>query len=250
MRVGVSLALGAQRVPAGGAGGGWPAALDTGLLYRFDASDPDSLTLSGSNVTAWADLGPDGLDLTHSETGFPDPTYTETGFAGGPAVLFAQPGSDPLSRAGVAIDYSGTTTLALVYEPHATATSFSTVIAHLSGGGAGRIVREDNSESWLLSTVGYGDPRVRAATPPKAPQVTTITLGPAVATYERNGVDVTSSPSAGAGSSITGTLLLGAHSSVGVRACKGIALAACWDHALDSTERAALYAYCAARWTT
>jgi hypothetical protein len=152
-------------------------------------------------------------------------------------------------RASVAADYSGARTLAVVYEPHATGTVFATVVSHAGAGYAGITLREDNSGSWVCSTVGYGDPRV-GATPVKAPQVVIAVLGPAVATYERDGVDVKTSGSTGAGASITGTLVVGAQSIVGVRACKSVALVACWSRALSSDDKAELLAYCAARWTT
>lgn len=233
----------------GGGSSGWPAALDTGLLYRFDASSTATLTLSGSDVTAWADLGPSGFNVAHSETGWPNPTYGATSLGGGPAVVFAQPGSDPLVRASVAANYSGNCTVAVVYEPHATATIFSTVFGHVSAGSAGLVMREDNIDSFVCSSAFYGDPRVKAAVS-KTPQVVIAAVGPSVATYERNGVDVKVSGSMLAGSSITGTLTIGALSDVGVRACKSIGLLAVWNRTLSASEKTSLLAYCATKWTT
>lgn len=237
----------------GGSGGGWPAALDTGLRFRFDASDLASLTLSGSDVTAWADLGPDSLDLTHENLGFPNPTYTATGFAGGPAVRFKQDASiasDALSRSGVAGDFSGTNTYAIVYEPQETVSSFSTVLVHSTAGGSGFVLREDDSFSVACSNASYGSPQARAATPPKTPQVIVISIGPSVATYERNGAVVTTTSVPGTGPSITGKLSLGANTVVGNRSCKYIALAVRWNRALSAGDKADLYAYCASVWAT
>jgi len=230
-------------------GGGWPASLDTGLLYRFDASDAATLTLSGSDVTAWADLGPSGFDLAHSETGWPNPTFTADGFAGGPAVQFAQPGSDPLVRASVAVDYSGDHTVGVVYEPHATATVFATVFSHAGAADAGLTFREDNDFSRVCSTVAQGNPRVTAI-PAKVPQVVIAAIGPTVGTYERDGVNVLDSSDLAAGASVNGTLVIGAQSIVGVRACKAIGLIAVWSRTLSADDKAAFYAYCAARWAT
>lgn len=239
---------------SGGAVGGWPATLNTGLQYRFDASVASSLLLLGSKVTGWNDQSVNSFNVSHKETGWPDPTYTETGFVGGPAVLFAQPGSDPLTRPSVTIDYSGDHTISLVYEPHAPGTVFATAITHVNGSGpmngsqAGFVLREDNAESWACSTIGFGDPRVKAASPPKTPQSILITLGPSIATYERNGTSVTTSPSAGSGTNTTGTLTIGAQSLIGVRASKAIAFAACWTRALSTEEKAALAAYLNTHW--
>ena len=251
MRVGASLALGAQRVPSSSGPAGWPAALATGLLYRYDASVAASLTLSGSVVDAWADQGPSGYHLAHEETGWPDPIYTATGFAGGPAVLFPSGSiaSDPLSRANVPGDYSGSRTLALVYQPQATGVVHSAVLVHTNAGAAGLVLREDNTESWCLSTQSYGSTGVRSAAPPKTPQVIICVLGPSVATYERGGVDVSTSPTTGAGSSITGKLSLGARD-FSNRSPAAIALAAVWSRALSAPEKIAFYAYCASRWAT
>jgi hypothetical protein len=93
VRLGLSLALSRQvAAPSGGGGGGWPSSLYADTLYRYDASDADSLTLSGANVTAWADLGPSARHLTRSHnpvSGYASPTYGAALLGGGPAVAFA-----------------------------------------------------------------------------------------------------------------------------------------------------------------
>lgn len=81
-------------VVVGGGGGGswWPADAE----FMWDASVLASLTLSGSDVTAWADQSANARDLGSPSSSV---TYSATGLRGGPCVVIADAGQ--LSTASV-----------------------------------------------------------------------------------------------------------------------------------------------------
>lgn len=66
-----------------------------GLVYRLDASDTAKLTLSGSNVTTWADSTTNGYLFSQSETN-QQPVYVPGAFNGLPAIRFGSGGSTRL----------------------------------------------------------------------------------------------------------------------------------------------------------
>lgn len=59
----------------------------SGLILWLDASETSSLTLSGSNVTTWADLSGEGNDATQSDAN-KKPVYNATGLNSKPTVNF------------------------------------------------------------------------------------------------------------------------------------------------------------------
>lgn len=84
---GISL-LGAQ--PSGGGGGLWtPADITTTAWY--DASDASTVTLSGTDVTAWADKSGNGYTAT--QTGSFNPTYATALVNGLNSIEFGTEGS-------------------------------------------------------------------------------------------------------------------------------------------------------------
>ncbi|MCE9597400.1 MAG: LamG domain-containing protein [Spirochaetia bacterium] len=64
----------------------------SGIYVRYDASQ---VTLSGSNVSTWPDIGPNALDLP---TWTNPPTYVTNVFSGQPAVRFPASGTVGLRR--------------------------------------------------------------------------------------------------------------------------------------------------------
>lgn len=256
MFFGVSMAVGSQVVGAA-TGGGWPSSLAADTLYRYDASDAATLTLSGSDVTAWADLGPSEYDLSASPapgSGYAQPTYSVTALGGGPCVAFAQSGpSAGLRRDGVSIDYSALTlTIIAVYEPRTAAREYGAVVDHLTSGGAGPILYDSSSDLQCAQDGGVGAPEPRARAPISlAPQVVIATIGPSVATIERDGVEVQTVSVAGTLTAVSSRpLAVGGDAEWIDRGARYVGLVCAVGRALTSDEKAAIYAYCAARWTT
>lgn len=65
--------------------------LTAGLAYRLDATDTGKLTLSGSNVTAWADSSPAGVNFAQGNAA-QQPVYVPGAINGRPAVRFGAGG--------------------------------------------------------------------------------------------------------------------------------------------------------------
>ena len=69
-----------------------PPDVSATLAYRLDASNSDSLTLSGSNVTDWNDSSGAGVNFSQSNAD-QQPTYIPQSIGGRPAIRFGTGGS-------------------------------------------------------------------------------------------------------------------------------------------------------------
>ncbi|MDA3926835.1 MAG: autotransporter-associated beta strand repeat-containing protein [Kiritimatiellae bacterium] len=65
----------------------WFGELPPGIAYQLDASDPSTITLDGSNVTAWADATSSGVNFSQGDSA-QQPVYVENAINGLPAVRF------------------------------------------------------------------------------------------------------------------------------------------------------------------
>lgn len=239
-------------VVGGGGGGGWPSSLDADTLFRYDASDLASLTLSGSDVTAWADLGPSARHLTRSHdpvSGYASPTYSAALLGGGPAVAFAQTGSNAhLDSAAASIAYSALTlTLIACYEPRLEARTYGAVVGHLNGSGAGPVLYDSDTQRAQDGGIGAPEPRSRAPIS-LAPQVVIATIGPSVATIERDGVEVQTVSVVGTLTDIVSRpITVGGDAEWLDQGARYVGCVCVVARALTSEEKTAVYAYCALR---
>lgn len=240
---------------AGGGGGvgGWPAALDVGLVCRFDASVPESFTLDGggAHVAAWADLGSGGRSLTRTGTGT-SPSYDATALAGGPCVVFDWSAAQQLLYVGGAPYNAGSRVTAVaVYERHPGL--WGSVLLHQDNSGTGISIQDDagGSDGAVRSHSNNDAPRVGFSSTNGA-QVLLAVLG--TSSYvQRNGVDVTASATTGSppGCGSSGRLSIGRDptrfASFGPRR---VGFVAAWQREVTGDDLSTLYAYLAARWTT
>lgn len=80
-----------------------PYSIDKIFLW-YDATRTDTITKDGSNrVSTWADLGPNGIDLTNSAADGTKPVYTASAINSKPALLFD--GGDYLETVNTIYDH-------------------------------------------------------------------------------------------------------------------------------------------------
>lgn len=225
----------------------WPTSLNVGLLYRYDGSVPESITLAGSEVVAWADQGPAGLDLTRTGVGA-SPTYSDTGLGGGPCIQFDWAGDKLLRVCAVAYGATGTTTLAAVYRPRPALAG--NVLVHYDNSLVGlSLADEADPGSVIARTHRNNDPPTTRANSVRVAQSLIVTLG-ADSSVRRDGVIVTTAAANGAPVDVgaSGRLGIGGDNRFDTNNTDAVALVACWDRALSADERADYATYVASRW--
>ncbi len=103
-----------------------PANLVSGLQFWVDATDISTVTLSGTNVTAWADKSGNARNLT----GFNNPQYSRSGFPGSlPGVTFDAATSTYLENTSFGLGTTVLNTFAAVQRNSGSANQYQRFVA-------------------------------------------------------------------------------------------------------------------------
>jgi hypothetical protein len=156
-----------------------------GCALWLDAADRSTLTLSGSNVTAWADKSGNGRNAGGTTS---NPTYNATGFNSRPTVSFS---NNVLTSSGWSLAPNRQFAWFLVVHLTSTTTSWQRFLVSASGWPDGYLGTHSNTSN-ILGIAGSTTVTAPIATGTLSPQLVTYLFGTSELSSNTSAVSVNS----------------------------------------------------------
>jgi hypothetical protein len=219
----------------------------SGCALWLDAADRSTLTLSGSNVTAWADKSGNGRNAVGTTS---NPTYNATGFNSRPTVSFS---NNVLTSSGWSLAPNRQFAWFLVVHLTSTSTSWQRILISGSGYPDGYLGTH-SSTSNILGIAGSTTVTAPIATGTLSPQLVTYLFGTSELSSNTSAVSVNggtfSTLGGNTGAIGTNGLIIGTDTGGGLgdRFLGNLSEVICYNSTVTQPQRQQTEGYLAWKW--